>query len=165
MLYTRATTDSDHAILDELGAIADARGLTRAQVALAWLRRNPVVAAPIVGARTIQQIDDAVASLDHDLTDDEAHLWGAKSRPGPVSWGDAMARPSASWSVMSVRLLYLIFARVCGWLVLLGRSSASKDIELLVLRHEVAVLRRTLSGARTVQLGLTWGFRRLVRTR
>ncbi len=43
---------------------------------------------------------------------------------------------------MSLRLLYLIFIRVRGWLVLLGRSPASKNVELLVLRHEVAVLRR-----------------------
>jgi putative transposase len=43
---------------------------------------------------------------------------------------------------VSLRLLYLVFLRLVNLLVLLGRSSASKDIELLVLRHEVAVLRR-----------------------
>ena len=43
---------------------------------------------------------------------------------------------------MSLRLLYLIFSQICGWLVLLGRSSASKNAELLVLRHEIAVLHR-----------------------
>ena len=39
-------------------------------------------------------------------------------------------------------MLYLIFVRLTGWMVLLTRSSASKDAELLVLRQEVAVLRR-----------------------
>jgi putative transposase len=43
---------------------------------------------------------------------------------------------------VSLRLLYLVFLQLLNLLVLLGRSSASKNIELLVLRHEVAVLRR-----------------------
>jgi putative transposase len=44
---------------------------------------------------------------------------------------------------VALRLLYLIFLHLLSLLMMLGRSSASKDIELLVLRHEVAVLRRT----------------------
>ena len=44
---------------------------------------------------------------------------------------------------VSLRLPYLIFIQLLGWSLLLGRTSASKDVELLVLHHEVAVLRRT----------------------
>ena len=44
---------------------------------------------------------------------------------------------------VSLRLLYLIFQHLIGLLLLLGRTSSTKDIELLVLRHELAVLRRT----------------------
>ena len=46
---------------------------------------------------------------------------------------------------MSIRLLYLITVRVFGWLVLLGRSQASKDAEIMILRHEIAVLRRQVA--------------------
>ena len=44
---------------------------------------------------------------------------------------------------VSLRFLYLIFGRLLSWLMLFGRPSLSKDVELRVLRHEVAVLRRT----------------------
>jgi putative transposase len=57
---------------------------------------------------------------------------------------------------VSLRLLYLIFDRILHWLSLLGRASSSKDIELLVLRHEVAVLRRT-----NPKLRLDWADRAL----
>ena len=43
---------------------------------------------------------------------------------------------------MAFRLAYLVLVRVLSWLALLARSNATKDVEILVLRHEVAVLRR-----------------------
>ena len=67
-----ATAESDRKIVEAVGAIAAERGVSRAEVALAWLWRNPVVAAPIVGALKTKHIDDAVAALSITLTDDEA---------------------------------------------------------------------------------------------
>ena len=52
---------------------------------------------------------------------------------------------------MAFRLAYLMLVRVLSWLALLARSNAAKDVEILTLRHEVAVLRRTNS-----RPALTW---------
>jgi hypothetical protein len=46
-------------------------------------------------------------------------------------------------TAVSLRLLYLIFRQVLGLVLLMGRTASTKDVELLVLRHEIAVLRRT----------------------
>jgi 1-deoxyxylulose-5-phosphate synthase len=62
----------DEKIVEAVGKIAEERGVSRTQIALAWLRRNPVVAAPIVGALKTQHIDDAIGALSINLTDEEA---------------------------------------------------------------------------------------------
>ena len=68
---SEATAASDQAIVEAVNAVATERGVSRAQIALAWLQRNPVVAAPIVGALKTKHIDDAVAALGIILTDEE----------------------------------------------------------------------------------------------
>ena len=55
--------------------------MKRAQIALAWLRSKPVVTAPLVGASSIEQIDDAVASRNMELTEEEVHQLEAPYTP------------------------------------------------------------------------------------
>jgi aryl-alcohol dehydrogenase (NADP+) len=64
-------SDTDRVIVERVAAIADQRSVPMAQVALAWLLRNPVVTAPIVGTTKPHHLDDAVAALDITLSDDE----------------------------------------------------------------------------------------------
>lgn len=64
--------DGDRPIIEAVQQVAAARGVPMAQVALAWVLRNPVVTAPIVGPTKPHHLADAVAALDIELTDEEA---------------------------------------------------------------------------------------------
>lgn len=69
-LYER-TADADRVIVERVAALALKRAVPRAQIALAWVLQKPYVDAPIVGASKQNHLDDAVASLDVQLTPEE----------------------------------------------------------------------------------------------
>ncbi len=79
-LYATADTGVIQAVAD----VAAARGVSRAQVALAWVARHPAVSAPIVGATKAHHLEDAIASVDLVLTDDEVHRLESPYTPQPV---------------------------------------------------------------------------------
>ena len=80
-LYYR---EPDYAVVDAVGAVAKARGVSNMQVALAWVLRHPVVTAPIIGASKAHHLADAVAALALKLTDDEAKALEKPYKPKPV---------------------------------------------------------------------------------
>jgi 1-deoxyxylulose-5-phosphate synthase len=76
--------DTDSVVVDAVREVADERGLAPAQIALAWLLRNPAVTAPIVGATKLGHLEDAVAAVDVALDDEEVERLEAPYRPHPV---------------------------------------------------------------------------------
>jgi len=80
-LYFR---DADHAVVDEVSAIAKERGLSNMQVALAWVLRNKAITAPIIGASKLGHIDDAVSALGVELSEEEAKRLEKPYQPKPV---------------------------------------------------------------------------------
>ena len=78
--------DVDQPVVEAIHAIAGARGLPMAQIALAWVLSKPVVSAPIVGATKPHHLQDAVAALDITLTDDEIAALEAPYTPQDNYW-------------------------------------------------------------------------------
>ncbi|PWT95387.1 MAG: alcohol dehydrogenase [Blastocatellia bacterium] len=82
-LYTSAV-ESDRKIVESVAEVANNRGVSRAQVALAWLLQNPVITAPIVGASKPHHLEDAVAAVSLKLTPEEINQLEQWYVPHPV---------------------------------------------------------------------------------
>ena len=65
------TEQADKKVADRVAEVAQARGVPRARIALAWLLSKPVITAPIVGATKLHQLDDAIASVNVKLSAEE----------------------------------------------------------------------------------------------
>jgi len=77
--------EGDRPIVDAVTGVAEARGVSRAQVALAWLLHNPTVTSPIVGATKPEHLEDAIAAESLTLTEEEVKLLEAPYAPRPVA--------------------------------------------------------------------------------
>jgi 1-deoxyxylulose-5-phosphate synthase len=76
--------DLDFAIADRVGEVAKRRGVSRMQIALAWVLSRPGVAAPIVGATKLPHLDEAIAALSVKLTPEEGTFLEELYQPQPV---------------------------------------------------------------------------------
>jgi aryl-alcohol dehydrogenase-like predicted oxidoreductase len=83
-MYT-ATEASDRLVAERVKQVAEARGIPRAQVALAWVLQKSVVTAPIIGAAKFSHVDDAVQALSVRLTKEELALLETAYVPHPVA--------------------------------------------------------------------------------
>lgn len=84
LIKSRYDREDNAPILERVSAVAEARGLPMAQVALAWMLSKPVVTAPIIGATRPNHLEDAIAALSVQLTPEELRLLEEAYRPHPV---------------------------------------------------------------------------------
>ncbi len=77
--------DTDRVIVERVADVAAERGVSRGQVALAWVSRHPAVTAPIIGVTTSAHLDDAIASVELKLSDDEVARLEEPYEPHAVS--------------------------------------------------------------------------------
>ena len=89
----RLYSDDDRAIVDAVANVAEKRGASRAQVALAWLLSKPVVSAPIVGVTSPEQLADLLGALSVELSAEEIEQLEAPYEPHAISGFDAPSRP------------------------------------------------------------------------
>ena len=129
---------------------------------------NPFTAKVLEAADllALARLDDDGAPCSGGLPRPQRALWVPKTVPSVPELGfpcsrtrlggtAAEAGPAAARSdLVTFRLLYLIFVRLCGWLALLPQSDSVKNSEILVLRHQIAVLQRQVRSPR-----LTWADR------
>lgn len=78
------TSSSDRTIVERVAEVAAARGVARAQVAMAWLLSKPVVTSPIVGVTTMAHLDDALTAVDLELSAEEISSLEEPYTPHPV---------------------------------------------------------------------------------
>jgi len=79
--WDRRATERNWAVLDVVGEISEATGKSYAQVSLNWLLRQPVVTAPIVGARTVEQLEDNLGASGWELDDDQMNRLSEAGAP------------------------------------------------------------------------------------
>jgi len=80
----RMYQESDFAVVDRVVALAEKRGVAPAQIALAWILKQPGVSAPIIGASKLEHLTDAIAAVALDLAEDECRFLEEPYVPHPV---------------------------------------------------------------------------------